>query len=235
MRGRAGRIAAVLAAAGLTAGLLGGCSSDPKLRTITVTFVRHAQSEANAEGVINTEVPGPGLTAEGQGQAEQIARQLGTGGYDGVYASSMVRTQQTARPLADALGQRVEVLPGLNEIDAGWYEGEPSDRAELTYLLAPTDWIHGDRANAIPGSIDGNEFNDQFGAAVQKIYASGDTKPVVFSHSVAIAFWTLMNVRNPKLSLATDHPLPNLGRVVITGNPATGWRLIDWDGIRSFN
>jgi len=27
--------------------------------------------------------------------------------------------------------------------------------------------------------------------------------------------------------------LPNVGRVVITGNPMTGWTLVDWDGIRN--
>jgi len=44
-----------------------------------------------------------------------------------------------------------------------------------------------------------------------------------------------MNVKNPKDSLAASHPLPNLGRVVITGNPVTGWTLVDWDGIRDFS
>jgi hypothetical protein len=29
--------------------------------------------------------------------------------------------------------------------------------------------------------------------------------------------------------------LPNLGRVVITGSPATGWTLVEWDGIRDFS
>ena len=48
-------------------------------------------------------------------------------------------------------------------------------------------------------------------------------------------YWTLMNVKNPKDSLATSHRLPNLGRVVITGSPAAGWTLVDWDGIRDFS
>ncbi len=46
--------------------------------------------------------------------------------------------------------------------------------------------------------------------------------------------WTLMNARNSRDSLLTTHPLPNIGRVVITGNPVTGWRLVEWDGIRNF-
>ncbi|KAA8965308.1 histidine phosphatase family protein [Mycobacterium sp.] len=223
------------AAAALAATIVvGACSSAPHPRTITLTFVRHAQSESNAAGLINTDVPGVGLTEEGRTQARQLARQLAREKYDGVYASTMVRTQQTAQPLAKELGKQVEVLPGLREVDAGWYQDTPASTAELTYLLAPKDWLAGDRKDAIPGSINGDEFNDQFSGAVQKIYDSGNTKPVAFSSGVSIMYWTLMNVKNPKNSLATSHPLPNTGKVVITGSPAFGWTLVDWDGIRDF-
>jgi hypothetical protein len=34
--------------------------------------------------------------------------------------------------------------------------------------------------------------------------------------------------------LATSHPLPNTGRVVISGSPTSGWTLEDWDGIHNF-
>lgn len=225
------------AAAALAAVIVvGACSSGPHLRAITLTFVRHAQSESNADGVINTDVPGPGLTEEGRGQAQQLAHQLARNKYDGVYASTMTRTEQTAAPLAKELGEQVEVLPGLREMDAGWYNDTPTSMAAATYLLAPQDWIrYGDRKDAIPGSINGDQFNEQFTAAVQKIYDSGNTKPIAFSSGVSIMYWTLMNVKNPKNSLATGHPLPNIGKVVITGNPATGWTLTDWNGITDFS
>jgi broad specificity phosphatase PhoE len=215
--------------------VVGACSSAPHARTITLTFVRHAQSESNAAGVINTDVPGSGLTREGRTQARQLAHRLAREKYDGVYASTMIRTEQTAAPLAEELGEQVEVLPGLREVDAGWYEDTPTSMAELTYLVAPKDWLSGERKNAIPGSINGDEFNGQFTGAVQKIYDSGNTKPIAFSSGVSIMYWTLMNVKNPKNSLATSHPLPNTGKVVITGSPTTGWTLVDWDGIRDFS
>jgi len=215
---------------------VGACSGGTAhVRTITLTFVRHAQAENNANKVIDTTVPGPGLSHDGQDQAQRLAHQLARNGYDGVYASTMARTQQTAAPLAAELGKQVEVLPGLREIDAGWYDGEPQSMADSTYLLAPKDWLNGDRKDAIPGSIDGNRFNNEFGAAVQKIYDSGNSKPIAFSHGYAIMVWTLMNAKNGHNSLMTEHPLPNIGKVVLTGSPATGWTLVDWDGIRQFN
>ncbi|HWT49359.1 MAG TPA: histidine phosphatase family protein [Mycobacterium sp.] len=227
---KASKAVAVLAATVI----LGACGGSPQARSITLTFVRHAQSEANASGIIDTAVPGPGLSPEGKGEAEQVAHQLARNNYDGVYASTMVRTQQTAAPLAAELGKQVEVLPGLQEIGAGWYEGKPVSMASSTYLLAPADWLNGDVQNSIPGSITGKEFNNQFTAAINKIYNGGQRNPVVFSHLYAIMYWTLMNTKKAKDSLATSHPLPNIGRVVISGNPMTGWTLVDWDGIRNF-
>ncbi len=227
---KASKVVAALAATVI----VGACGGSPQARSITVTFVRHAQSEANASGVIDTDVPGPGLSPEGKAQAEQVAHQLGHKDYDSVYASTMARAQQTAAPLAAELGKQVEVLPGLQEINAGWYNGKPETMAGSTYLAAPADWLNGDLQDSIPGSISGTQFNQQFTTAIQKIYNSGHHSPVVFSHLYAIMYWTLMNTKNGKDSLATSHPLPNIGRVVITGNPMTGWTLVDWDGIRDF-
>lgn len=228
--GKASKAVAVLAATVI----VGACGGSPQARSITLTFVRHAESEANASGIIDTSVPGPGLSPEGKGQAEQVAHQLTHDKFDAVYASTMARAQQTAAPLAAELHEQVQVLPGLQEINAGWFEGKPVSMDPSTYLVAPADWLRGDVQDSIPGSVSGKEFNDRFTAAVQKIYDNGHTKPVVFAHLYAIEYWTLMNVKNAKDSLAASHPLPNIGRVVITGNPMTGWTLVDWDGIRDF-
>ncbi len=161
---------ATMALAALTATMIvAGCGGgSPQARSITVTFIRHAQSEANASGIIDTQVPGPGLTPEGKGQAEQVAHQLGHKDYDSVYASTMTRAQQTAAPLAAELGKQVEVLPGIQEINAGWYNGKPESMAKSTYMVAPADWLNGDVGNSIPGSVSGKQFNDQFTAADQQ-------------------------------------------------------------------
>lgn len=226
---------ATMALAALTATMIvAGCGGSPQARSITVTFIRHAQSESNASGTIDTTVPGPGLSPEGKEQAEQLARQLGHKDYDSVYASTMTRAQQTAAPLAAALGKQVEVLPGIQEIDAGWFNGKPESMAKSTYMVAQADWLNGDVSNSIPGSVSGKEFNEQFTAAVNRIYNSGHRNPIVVSHRNSIMVWTLLNAQNAKDSLMDSHPIPNTGRVVISGNPMTGWTLVDWDGIRDF-
>lgn len=197
--------------------------------SITLTLVRHAESAGNASGLIDTSTPGPELTLRGWCQATLAVGQLSPHHYDGIYASSMIRTQQTAAPTAQALGEPVTVLPGLREIEAGQYEGQPESGAAQTLLTAPRRWLQGDRSARIPGSLDGNEFEARFDDAVHHIYVSGEQNPVAFSHGGAIMLWVLMNVRNPDPSLLTGKSLPNIGHVVLTGSPSEGWTLTDWD------
>ncbi len=88
-----------------------------------VTFVRHAESEGNASGLIDTKTPGPVLTPKGQQQAQDVVGTLGDNNYDAIYASTMVRTQLTAAPMSQYLRLPIQVLPGLQEIEAGYFEG----------------------------------------------------------------------------------------------------------------
>ena len=66
--------------------------------------------------------------------------------------------------------------------------------------------VIGNREMSIPGSISGTEFNSQFTAAVQKIYKSGHSKPLVFSQGTAIMLWTLMNAKNSRAESSKESP-----------------------------
>jgi broad specificity phosphatase PhoE len=198
---------------------------------ITLTLVRHAQSAGNASGLIDTSTPGPAVTELGRSQALAVATALRGKGdtFDAVYASTMIRTQQTAQPLADALHEPIVVLPGLREIEAGVYEGMPEADAANTYFDAPLHWLHGDRTARIPGSLDGNEFDARFDQAVQTIY--DDTNPanpnaVAYSHGAAIMMWVALNVRGVDPAAVSASPLQNTGYFVIRGNPVDGWNLV---------
>ncbi len=192
---------------------------------ITLTFIRHAESTANAAHIIDTSVPGPDLTPLGASQAVAVA--INPAPYDGIWASTMVRTQETAAPLSAVLHEPVDVLDGLKEIPAEDDEGKPTSAPQSD---APKSWLRGDRTARIPGAIDGDEFEASFNSAVQAIYDSGETSPVAFSHGWSIAYWVLMNTRNADPALAKDL-LPNTARVVITGNPDDGWTLVSWNGM----
>lgn len=222
----------------LSVGMVTGCStsSEPAEdaapvseadETMSVTFVRHAESAGNASGLIDTSTPGPGLSDVGERQAAEVAEALSDDRFDCVYASTMVRTQQTAEGLASALDEPVEVLPGLREIEAGEFEGQPEESVAEEYLAAPADWIQGNLDTRIPGSIDGHEFDQRFDEALSNMRDAGCVKPVVFSHGGAIMVWTLMNTENADPDLLRD-TVENTSQVVIEGVPDE-WTLISWN------
>ncbi|RUP28309.1 MAG: histidine phosphatase family protein [Mycolicibacterium sp.] len=224
---------------------------------MTITFIRHGQSYGNTSGNIDTQVPGPVLTPDGQQQAKDIAAQLGDRNFDAIYASTMVRTQQTATPLSQYLGLPITVLPGLQEIEAGKYEGTPERAGLFGYLTAPLAWaglsvtpppnisfnpIAPNLDAFIPSAADpttglnGHQFEDRVNGALQTIYDNGDRNAAVFSHGGTIMIWTMMNAKNlsaeQKIMLFTQHPLGNTGVVVVEGNPEDGWNLVEWNGVK---
>jgi Histidine phosphatase superfamily (branch 1) len=215
--------------------------------SIVLDFVRHGESGDMT--VVNTLVPGPDLTDTGEQQADDLVKVLSGNGIDDIYASTMVRSQETATPLADALHLPIQALSGLNEIDAGVFEGIPVNVGDLPvggalYLLAPLAWTLGlDFVPQLGSTVDPNgiAFDESFSGAVQHIYdgsvgtGSGNITDAVFSHEGAIAIWTLMNVNNPDFSLVlqeflnTGELLPYTGQVVVDGSPGD-WTLVSWDG-----
>ena len=74
--------------------------------TTTVIFVRHAEKDT-------TSGEDPTLSEAGRRRAAELARQLVdadvVAGVDAVYATPYRRTEETARPVADALG--LQILP----------------------------------------------------------------------------------------------------------------------------
>jgi Histidine phosphatase superfamily (branch 1) len=215
--------------------------------SIVLDFVRHGESGDMT--VVNTLVPGPDLTDTGEQQAQALVNAMSGNGIDDIYASTMIRSQETAAPLAEALHLPIQVLPGLNEIDAGIFEGIPVNVGDLPlggalYLLAPLAWTLGlDFVPQLGSTVDPNgvAFDESFSGAVQSIYdgtvgtEAGTVTDAVFSHEGAIAIWTLMNVNNPDFALVlqeflnTGELLPYTGQVVVDGSPGD-WTLVSWDG-----
>jgi hypothetical protein len=213
---------------------------------IVIDFVRHGQSIANAANLFDTAVPGTGLTLLGQQQSQAIANALaGQGPFAGIFASQLIRTQETAAPLAHLLGMNVQILPGLNEIYAGVFNGLPQlSPAGLLYLVAPVAWTLGFPTVPMlgPGAhINGVVFDQGFTNALQTMYGNAITNPVVaangkitdvaFSSEFAIEVGTMMNINNPDPLLMLTHPLPNTGVVVVQGDPQNGWTLVSWNGM----
>ena len=217
-------------------------------QSIVIDFVRHGQTDPNALNLIDTAIPGAPLNALGQQQAHNIATVLASQGpFAGIFDSQLLRTQQTAAPLAGMTGMTgmtPQPLAGLNEISAGAFQGLGQIPAGILYLVGPVAWTLGFPLTPMlaPFSADPNGvvFGNSFNSALQTMYATALANPVVaanghitdvaFSSELAIEVGTLMNVNNPDPLLLFTHPLPNTGVVVVQGNPQSGWTMVSWDG-----
>ena len=77
-----------------------------KLNKLKVFLVRHAESVANANEIVDTEVPGAPLSSIGINQSQTLASKLRflKGKISAIYTSPFLRAQQTARIIAKGLG-----------------------------------------------------------------------------------------------------------------------------------
>ncbi len=193
-------------------------------------LIRHGQTPGNVLGQLDTAHPGPGLTELGSRQAAVLPDALRREPIDAIFASTLVRTQLTARPLAEDRRLQVQVSPGLHEIEAGSLEGR-SDRASVhSYLETVFAWGAGDLAAAMPGGPDGHAFFARFDADIDAA-TSGAEAVAVFSHGAAIRVWTAARARNVTSVVAGTTELANTGMVELTGSAQGGWTLVSWAGL----
>lgn len=83
-------------------------------------FIRHGESVSNAEpGRDLSDTDGDRLTDRGHEQAALAAQHLGDLRIDRLWSSPLRRAQETAAPIAEALGLEVEIHDDLQELREG--------------------------------------------------------------------------------------------------------------------
>ncbi len=193
-------------------------------------LIRHGQTIDNVHGALGTVVPGPGLTELGAAQAAAIPAALAGEAIDAVVVSTMTRTQQTAAPLAAALGLEPRIVDGLQEIDAGDLEGRSDEEAIRLYMGTIFSWWSSFDGR-IPGGENGAEFSERYTAAIAEVYAEHpDGTVAVVSHGAAIRTWGCWSAQNLDAEFSRTHVLENTGVVTLEGSPDGGWVATHWEG-----
>jgi len=98
-----------------------------RFRTLTqrtrFTFIRHGESEANRDGVVQGHSDSP-LSESGREHARAAGEWLTGTEVDLVFTSPLVRSVETARIIAEVAGaDSPTVLENLKELDTGVYSG----------------------------------------------------------------------------------------------------------------
>ncbi|MFD8432137.1 histidine phosphatase family protein [Streptomyces coelicoflavus] len=193
-------------------------------------LIRHGQTPSNLKHLLDTAEPGPGLTSLGQEQAAALPDALASEEIDALYASTLVRTQLTAAPLAAATGLEVRIRAGVRELTAGDLEMRGDDEAARLYMHTAFAWSAGDVGLRMPGGENGAEALARFDAVVAEAHGDGARTAAVVSHGAAIRMWVAARADNVDITYAAQHPLANTGIVILTGSPGRGWRALLWEG-----
>ncbi|MGO1480858.1 MAG: histidine phosphatase family protein [Brachybacterium sp.] len=192
-------------------------------------LIRHGQTPSNVEGILDTGYPGPGLTALGYTQAQAVPGALQYETIAGLHVSRLLRTHETAAPLAAALGMSPRLTEGLEEIQAGDVELRRDEESVDAYQQNQASWSGGELAGGLPGGEVGHQFLDRYTRALRHIgslYAE-DATVAVISHGAAIRVFASL-AGNLGAATRHDRPLYNTGMVTLTGHPDEGWELNDW-------
>lgn len=148
-----------------------------------VILARHGESERSVRGLTNGDPRVPVvLTDEGRGQARALGEQLRGDPIDLCVTSEFPRTQETAQlALADRTVPRL-VLPDLDDLRFGEYEGRP-----LTEYRA---WAHTHGPeDVVPGGDESRaETVARYVRAFRTILARPERAALVVAHGLPIRY-----------------------------------------------
>ncbi len=190
-------------------------------------LLRHGQTHGNTAGALDTAFPGLGLTDLGQRQAEAAARALADRPIAGLYASSLIRTHETAEPIGRTHGLEAQILDGLREVSAGDFEMATSHEAVEGYITTVGAWIERRYDVRMPGGESGREFLERYDAAVETVLGIGQDCAVLVSHGAAIRTWVSARVPGLESHTRAAAPLHNTACIELVGD-GRSWELAAW-------
>jgi probable phosphoglycerate mutase len=198
-------------------------------------LVRHAQSTANVNLVMDSLPPGPPLSERGQAQAREVAEALAAVPVEAVYASTARRAEATAEAIAGAHGLRPRVVDGVQEVFLGDLEGRRDAESLAAFAQVWECWAAGDEDRPMPGGESATDVLARYGTAIAGIAGAhpGAASAVLVSHGAAARLAASHLAGNVTLEAGRHAPLPNTGRIVLRGegSAASGWVCEEWAGL----
>lgn len=143
-----------------------------------IYIIRHGETDFNRAGIVQGSGVNMSLNETGRLQASMFHSRYKDFPFDKVYVSALVRAQES---VASFLAQLpYEILPELNEISWGIYEGKP----EITgwkgfYKEMIGQWASGNLDFSVEGGESPNQLAERQRRAIQHILSREDEKKVL--------------------------------------------------------
>ncbi|MCB1276406.1 histidine phosphatase family protein [Prosthecobacter sp.] len=113
-------------------------------------FIRHGEVEERYHKVFGGSRIDMALSPLGLKQGQAVADWLKDTPMDALYASPMLRVQQTLSPMARQQNLQPELMSGLREIDFGDWTGSRWDEVQANFGVSAFDWLEIIESNGIP-------------------------------------------------------------------------------------
>ncbi|MGW5050777.1 histidine phosphatase family protein [Actinokineospora sp. NPDC004072] len=195
-------------------------------------LVRHGETISNVHHVLDSAPPGPPLTDLGRRQAEAFAECTGAEPLTAVYASTAIRAQQTATPMAARRGLAVDVLAGVHEVQVGDLEGRADHEALAAFVEVYRGWTEGALHLAMPGGDTGHDVLDRFMADIATLRTTHPDETIALvTHGGILRLGAEALADNVGPQLANAGLIPNTGHVLLESR-GTGWHCLEWTGVR---
>jgi probable phosphoglycerate mutase len=195
-----------------------------------IILVRHGSSTGATAHVIALDdltISNPPLTADGERQAEAVARALAGEAIAAIMVTPLQRTQQTAAPLARATGIAPRCIDDLREVHLGDWEHSFYDHAAAGHPLVSRMFVE-ESWDVIPNAERGDAFCERVRHGLTlacDAIGAGETA-VVFSHAATIAEICRQTTGSRAFAfMATENA--SISRLIVGRDG--GWKL------RSFN
>jgi probable phosphoglycerate mutase len=181
-------------------------------------LIRHGETEWNRELRFQGHVD-IGLNATGIEQARRVGARLAGEKADAMYASDLIRAQQTAHPVARALGLAAVTDGALREQCFGEVDGMRVDDIQARHPAAWEGWLRFHEDHCMPGGESLKQFHKRVMDAVHRLVAAhrGQTIVVVTHGGVLDMVWR--TARSLGLNGPRQSEIPNAGlnRVRVQG------------------
>lgn len=197
-----------------------------------LVLVRHGQTFANVDKILDTKLPGAALTDHGHDQARRFGTSIAATPPSVLVSSSALRAVQTAERISAATSVAPETRDGIHEAQAGDWEGRGDDVAHKGFTEIYGRWHAGDLDAQVPGGDSGRSILDRYVPVLDSLreqYLASNESPdvIVVSHGAAIRLVGAV-LAGVDGTFAADNHLDNTETVELVPTADGGWTCVRW-------
>jgi probable phosphoglycerate mutase len=196
-----------------------------------LVLIRHGETDMNRELRFQGHVD-VSLNAIGHEQARRLAARMAGEQADAVYASDLLRAQQTATPIGVQLALQPVAESGLREQSFGRVDGMRVDDIKEQHPRAWEGWLRFEPDYCMPEGETTRQFHARVMAAVQRIVAAHPQRKLVLVTHGGVLDMIYRTARSLGLGGPRQSEIPNAGfnRIRVRADGAID--IVEWADTR---